>query len=135
MKDNKHELTIIKKVVEGILRRPSIHTYMTTAPEDIAEYQITSKQALRILGAMIPHETIYVIADSMRFASDFGLVMQRRVCYVHEEHVLQGLENFSVVILHTGTRTQKQQEIYNRIRTFIDSRRGVDIWHVGEWRF
>jgi hypothetical protein len=120
---------ILKTLIESSLRR-------NAAPRENAQFWLN---LLRI--ALLDSTKILIYGDSGRFVEDFIDCIhfpinnyQRLYSKVTLKGHCRPNSKVSVVILHTGARTEAQHAIYQEIVEEITTRPEIIVWHIGNWR-
>lgn len=85
--------------------------------------------------ALSSYNKVYVYGDSTRVAEDFNEILKIGKL-IRSGITLKGdsAVSISVVILHTGVRTEIQSKHYRELMEEIATRRNVTVWHIGKWR-
>ena len=117
----------MKALIEDMLRRDYDGSNANRKKSDIAI-------ALQSMNLILPPGRIFVIADTSRAAEDFVHTIRRPYTHIRSAEMVRGLDNVHIVQLHTGKRTMPQQKLHLEIQETLTTRRGITVWHVGEWR-
>ena len=121
----KHQ-SIAKVLAEEMLRRhPDVRANRSA---------VDIKLAISIMNLIVPPGPILIIADTRRMADHFASVMGRPFVQLTQPEQCKGMyEGRHIVRLHTGRRTQRQQDIVDSILAVLEQRPDCILWHVGDW--
>jgi hypothetical protein len=118
----------LRKLIEETLRRRRSHGRSPNyEPGEVVKM-------LAVLKVLVMDRRVFVLADTSRFAQDFLSVTGIIGRYAWSTDQLQGFDNLHVIILHTGPRTPKQEQLHQELTDYLITRTNIAYWNIGEWR-
>lgn len=88
-----------------------------------------------LAGSLKIYDKIYVYGDLVRVSEDFKAVFPLNCKIISSNCSLKGEDRqhkVSVVILHTGGRTESQKLCYYELMREISTRCNIVVWHIGK---